>query len=203
MSVDFEAIAQRGRCDASSLKLAQPLLEQGFSPPFLARYRCDELGGLNESNLWALSAAIKNEQKIAQRRDELHAAWQQTSLCDPAIGQAIQKSNSLRMLGRLGRRLKAESNEHGDDPTLLAVRVLNPQKGDGSDFAEISQKVDGIQDATAAVAGLEDALAKRLAGDPRVIASAVRWLVKNAQIKIAVDLSGRNQSHCRARGAVH
>ena len=185
MSVDFEAIAQRGRCDASSLKLAQPLLEQGFTPPFLARYRCDELGGLNESSLWALSAAIKNEQKIAQRRDDLHAAWQQTSLSDPAIGQAIQKSNSLRMLGRLGRRLKAESNEQSNDPTLLAVRVLNPQKGDGSDFAEIAQKVEGIQDATAAVAGLEEALAKRLAGDPRVIAAAVRWLVKNAQIKIA------------------
>ena len=161
MSVDFEAIAQRGRCDASSLKLAQPLLEQGFSPPFLARYRCDELGGLSESNLWALSAAIKNEEKIAQRRDELHAAWQQTSLRDEAIGQAIKKSNSLRMLARLGRRLKAESNEQSNDPTLLAVRVLNPQKGDGSDFAEIAQKVEGIQDASVAVEGLNQALAKR------------------------------------------
>ena len=185
MSVDYEAIAQRGRCDVSSLRLAEPLLEQGYTAPFLARYRRDELGGLDESSLWALSAAIKTEQKIAERRDELHAAWQQTSLCDPAIGQAIQKSSSLRMLARLGRRLKSESNEQSNAPALLAVRVLNPQKGDGSDFTEIAQKVEGIQDASAAVEGLEQALVKRLAGDPRVIAFAVRWLVKNAQIRIA------------------
>ncbi len=185
MSVDFEAIAQRGRCDSSSLKLAQPLLEQGFSPPFLARYRSDELGGLSESNLWALSAAIDQEKQVAQRRDELHAAWQQTALRDPALGQAIKKSNSSRMLARLGRRLKTESNEQSSDSVLLAVRVLNPQKGDGSDFAEIAKKIEGIQDVDVAVEGLKTALAKRLAGDPRIIASAVRWLVKNAQIKIA------------------
>ncbi|MDE0866485.1 MAG: helix-hairpin-helix domain-containing protein, partial [Rubripirellula sp.] len=185
MSVDFEAIAQRGRCDVSSLRLAQPLLEQGYTPPFLARYRRDELGGLDESSLWALSAAIETEHQIAHRRDELHKVWEQTALCDPAIGQAIHKSNSLRMLARLARRLKSESNEQSNDPAMLAVRVLNPQKGDGSDFAEIAQKVEGIQDADAAVAGLEQALAKRLAGDPRVIASAVRWLVKNAQIRVA------------------
>jgi transcriptional accessory protein Tex/SPT6 len=185
MSVDFEAIAQRGRCDVSSLRLALPLLEQGYTPPFLARYRRDELGGLDESSLWALSAALKNEQHIARRREELHEVWEKTSLQDPAIGQAIKKSNSLRMLARLGRRLKAESHDQATDATRLAARVLNPQKGDGSDFEAIAGKIEGLQDPQAAVAGLDQALAKRLAGDPRVIASAVRWLVKNAKIHVA------------------
>ena len=185
MSVDFEAIAQRGRCNVSSLRLALPLLEQGYTPPFLARYRRDELGGLDESSLWALSAALKNEQHIAQRREELNEVWEKTSLRDPAIGQAIKKSNSMRMLARLGRRLKAESHDQVTDATRLAARVLNPQKGDGSDFEAIAGKIEGLQDPKAAVAGLDQALAKRLAGDPRVIASAVRWLVKNAKIHVA------------------
>ena len=109
----------------------------------------------------------------------------QTSLSDPAIGHAIKKSNSLRMLSRLGRRLKAESSDHVSDATRLAVRVLNPHKGDGNDFAAIAAKVDGITDIDAAVAGLDHALAQRLAGDPRIIAAAVRWLVKNARIHVA------------------
>ncbi len=62
--------------------------------------------------------------------------------------------------------------------------MLNPQKGDGNDLAAIAAKVEGITDAAAAVADLDDALAKRLAGDPRIIAAAVRWLVKNARIQI-------------------
>lgn len=184
MSVDLEAIAQRGRCEVSSLRLALPLLEQGYTPPFLARYRRDELGGIDESSLWALSSSLQTEREVAQRRDELHAAWEKTTLRDPSIGHAIKKSNSIRMLARLGRRLKAETSDNFSDATRLAVRVLNPRKGDGNDFAAIAASVDGISDAGAAVAGLDEALAKRLAGDPRIIGAAVRWLVKHARIHI-------------------
>ena len=185
MSVDLDAIAQRGRCDVSNLKLALPLLEQGYTPPFLARYRRDELGGLDESTLWSLFSAVQTQQQTVARREDLHQRWQQTTLQDPSIGQAIGKSNSLRMLARLGRRLKSENTDNVSDALRLAVRVLNPQKGDGDDFSAIAAKVEGIGDATAAVAGLEEALATRLAGDPRVISAAVRWLAKNARIHIA------------------
>ncbi len=185
MNVDLEAIAQRGRCDVSNLRIALPLLEQGYSPPFLARYRRDELGGLDEASLWALSSAVQAEQTIARRREELLAIWEATPLQDPAIGHAIRKSNSIRMLERLGRRLKSETADHLGDSVRLAVRVINPHKGDGSDFAEIAAKVEGIQNPASAVAGLDAALAKRLAGDPRIISAAVRWLVKNARIHIA------------------
>ncbi|MFK8114264.1 MAG: S1 RNA-binding domain-containing protein [Rubripirellula sp.] len=189
MSVDFEAIAQRGRCDVSSLRLALPLLEQGYTPPFLARYRRDELGGLDEASLWALSDAVQSERAIAERRDHLHEIWEQTPLQDPAIGHAIKKSNSIRMLTRLGRRLKREeSGDNINDATRLAVRVLNPQKGDGADFASIAAKIEGLTEAEAAVAGLNESLAKRLAGDPRIIGAAVRWLAKNARIGIS-DIS--------------
>ena len=185
MSVDLEAIAQRGRCDVSTLRLAIPLLEQGYSPPFLARYRRDELGGLDESSLWALWTAIQTEQQVQQRRSELVEAWQQTSLSDPAIGNAIKKSNSLRMLNRLGRRLKHETGDAADDATRLAVRVLNPQKEDEGDLSALAATVEGIRDTDAAIAGVDVALAKRLAGDPRMVAAAVRWLAKNAKIQIS------------------
>lgn len=185
MSVDFEVIAKRGQCDVSSLRLALPLLEQGFSPPFLSRYRRDELGGIDESSLWALSAAVRNEEEIAARKEKLHAAWQETSLGDPAIGYAIKKAGSIRVLARLARRLKGESSTSPSDSARLAVRVLNPQKGDGDDFAAIAGKIESIADADAAVAGLDEALAHRLPDDPRIIAAAVRWLAKHAQIKIA------------------
>ena len=89
------------------------------------------------------------------------------------------------MLNRLARRLKKESSEQPSDANRLAVRVLNPQRGDGEDILTLAQKVDGIQDPSAAVAGLDSALADRLAGDPRLINAAVRWLAKNARIHIA------------------
>ena len=185
MTVDLEAIARRGHCEVSSLRNALPLLQQGYSPPFLARYRRDELGGIDEASLWALSAALAFEQAINDQRELLHAQWEATPLRDPSLGHAIRKSNSKRMLERLARRLKAESTENAGPADHLGVRVLNPRKGDGDDFAAIAEKLESVEDAGAAVAALDQALAKRLAGDPRVINAAVKWLSKHAKIFIS------------------
>ncbi|EMI17962.1 RNA binding S1 domain protein [Rhodopirellula maiorica SM1] len=184
MTVDLEAIARRGRCEESSLRIALPLIEQGYSPPFLARYRRDELGGLDEASLWALAEALQADRQLAARRAELLESWRATPIADPALGRAIEKANSKRMLERLGRRIKLESSEAVDSATRLAVRVLNPQKGDGDDLHAIAEKMETIDDANEASAKLEKSLAGRLAGDPRMINAAVQWLGKNAKIHV-------------------
>ncbi len=186
MTVDLEAIARRGRCEVSSLRNALPLLQQGYSPPFLARYRRDELGGIDEANLWALSASLREEQAVAAEREHLRALWEATPLADPSLGHAIRKANSRRMLERLARRLKLETADHASPGDHLAVRLLNPRKGDGADIDTIVSKLESISQSDVANAreGLDDALANRLAGDPRVITAAVKWLSKNAKINV-------------------
>ncbi len=184
MTVDLEAIARRGHCDESSLRLALPLIQQGYSPPFLARYRRDELSGLDEAVLWSLAEAVEAERRLAARRAELLQSWSATPIADPALGRAIEKASSKRMLERLGRRIKLELNEAVDPSTRLAVRILNPDKGDGDDVKTIAEQMDSIENADAAVTNLDRALARRLAGDPRMINAAVQWLGKNAQIHV-------------------
>ena len=186
MAVDLEAIARRGRCDASTLKIALPLLEQGYSAPFLARYRRDELGGLDESTLWNLKTALDAETSLADFRDKLLESWKSTPLSDPAIGDAIRKSGSKRTLQRLSKRLRQESSPNvATDANRLAVRVLSPQKGDPKEAAELAESIEPITDKSAAIEQLPAALLTRLAGDPRVISAAVRWLSKNAKIHIS------------------
>ncbi|MGB7346238.1 MAG: S1 RNA-binding domain-containing protein [Pirellulaceae bacterium] len=185
MTVDLDAIARRGRCDVSSLRIALPLLEQGYSPPFLARYRRDELSGLDEASLWALADAVRSDQVVQALKTDLEAMWQESSLKDPAIGNAIRKSGSQRVLDRLARRVKQESSETADPSLLLAVRALNPQKGDADDLNLLAQSIESIDDADAAVAGIDDAIANRLTGDPRIISAAVRWLSKQARIHVS------------------
>ena len=186
MAVDLEAIARRGQCDVSNLKLALPLLDQGYQPPFLAKYRRDELGGLDEATLWALKAANDAEQRLKQFREELLASWQETPLQDSAIGDAIRKSGSIRTLQRLAKRLRQESAAGTDTPSnRLAVRLINPQKGDASDPAEVAAAVEQITEADEAVQELPESLAKRLTGDPRVVSAVVRWLGRNAKIHVS------------------
>ncbi|MEM6470724.1 MAG: S1 RNA-binding domain-containing protein [Planctomycetota bacterium] len=186
MAVDLEAIARRGRCEPSSLKLALPLIEQGYEPPFLARYRRDELGGLDESTLWALKASVEADQSLAEFREQLQETWKSTPLADPAIGDAIRKSGSSRTLQRLSKRLRQESSAGiATDTNRLVVRLLNPHKGDPADPKALADSIEEVSDSQAAVDGLASTLPVRLAGDPRVISAAVRWLSRNAKIHIS------------------
>jgi protein Tex len=183
MSVDFESIAARSRCEVSSLKLASPLLEQGLAPPFLARYRRDELSGIDEGSLWQLSSALQTEAEISARRDQLHKMWEATALKDPALESAIRKAASQRMLGRMARRLKSESDSPSD-AVRLAARVLSPSRADSETLDELAKSIEGISDAAVAVSELDAALATRLGNDPRIISAAVRWLTRFARIQV-------------------
>ncbi|KLU02631.1 Transcription accessory protein (S1 RNA-binding domain) [Rhodopirellula islandica] len=204
MTVDLDAIAQRGRCEVSSLRLALPLIEQGYTPPFLSRYRRDELGDIDEASLWNLAHAVRTQKVLDEYRADLQAAWQQTPLVDPAIGRAVGNAQSKRLLDRLSRRVKLESSESAGLAQRLAVRALNPQKGDGEDLKSLAESLAAEPVATAAtaeeeapatpdstpadvdgvLAKLDATIAKRLIGDPRIMGAAVRWLSRNAKIRV-------------------
>jgi protein Tex len=68
--IDLRNIAQQLRLPADQLRLAADLLEQGYQPAFIARYRADETGNLPEDVLWSLKLAIDREQQLAGARAE-------------------------------------------------------------------------------------------------------------------------------------
>ncbi len=199
MTVDLEAIARRSGCEISSLKLALPLVEQGYSPPFLARYRRDELGGISEPALWMLQRQVRAEKSLAARRQELTQLWERTRLADPSLKRAIYDAKSKVAMNRVGRRLKNEPIDPNAaiPPALwVASRILNPQPNDPVELAELAAVVDQAAHVDEIANSLDAVLAKRLTDHPQVLAAAIRWLNANASIKFLevsdpnVDSSG-------------
>ena len=186
MTVDLEAIARRSGCEVSSLKLALPLVEQGFSPPFLARYRRDELSGLSEPALWMLQRQVRSERTLAARRQELTQIWERTRLSDLSIRRAIQEARGKGSMNRAARRLKSETvdpNANISPALWVASRILNPQPGDPTEIEKLAEAVGQGGQAAEIAAALEPVLTKRLADHPQIVATAVRWLNNNASIK--------------------
>ncbi|MEM9364420.1 MAG: S1 RNA-binding domain-containing protein [Planctomycetota bacterium] len=267
MKIDLDAIANRAGCDVSSLRLAQPLLEQGYTPPFLTRYRRDELGGVDENSLWTLSHAMRESRQLEAFREHLQALWERSTLADPSLKKAIETAATRRVLDRLSRRLKSEVSLNARLSDRLAARVLNPIKGDGGDLERLAnvlaeeqqteesktsaagpvassspaesiesaessepaessqaalglaeseqvsgptkaedtedrgQKANGSRDKDTvayALEQLDSRLANRMAGDPRLISAAVRWLGRNAKIHIMEVHDPHGQSQDQA-----
>ncbi|WP_417738143.1 S1 RNA-binding domain-containing protein [Rosistilla oblonga] len=185
MTVEIEAIARETGCDAASLKIALPLIRQGYLPPFLARYRRDELNGVSESALWLLHGAVSREQSIDQRRTELLQLAERSTCVDTALDKAIRLANSGRHFDRLTRLIR-NRNSVLDDACRLAIRVLNPKEDDTADLQAIATEVLGAEDnkAASAVERLDDALLRELPNNQELIGIATNWLMRNAKIKI-------------------
>lgn len=185
MTVEIEAIARETGCDVASLKLALPLIRQGYLPPFLARYRRDELSGLPEAALWLLHGAVSREQLVEDRRTELRQLAERSTCVDTALDKAIGQADSSRHFDRL-TRLVRNRNSGLDDSCRLAIRVLNPQANDSADLQAIADELLGSEDnkAAAAVGRFDEALHRELANNQELISVATGWLMRNAKIKI-------------------
>jgi transcriptional accessory protein Tex/SPT6 len=183
MTIDLELIARRQRCDLSSLRIALPLLEQGYEPPFLTRYRRDELGAISERALWEVVSAMRAEHLLASRRDELRGKYAAANLDDAALLASIDQAQTPRQLDRISRRIRNESG-HTTPSSRLAVRLLNPKPNDPVELSELAEMVVGVDDVTPAVEGLDSVLGQYLAADSRMVQAATAWMDRHVQLHV-------------------
>jgi transcriptional accessory protein Tex/SPT6 len=68
--IDLSGIARHLRLPLDKLRVAGELLEQGYTPAFIERYRADEAGALSRSVLWTIKLEIDRQQRLQQARDK-------------------------------------------------------------------------------------------------------------------------------------
>ncbi|MEL6897542.1 MAG: Tex-like N-terminal domain-containing protein, partial [Planctomycetota bacterium] len=127
MAVDLDAIARSENCDVSLLRQAMTLIEQGYTPPFLIRYRRDELGSLAQRPIWTLYDAVRRQQQIDVRRAELKERLQKSVINDPSLLTAVDNAPTLRSLEYLSRRLRSEPSAKNSETAAhqLVARLLD------------------------------------------------------------------------------
>ncbi|MEM7479290.1 MAG: Tex-like N-terminal domain-containing protein [Planctomycetota bacterium] len=66
--IELSGIARRLRLPVDQLRIAADLLEQGYQPSFIRRYRSDETGGLSVDNLWSLKLEIDRQLRLDEAK---------------------------------------------------------------------------------------------------------------------------------------
>ena len=93
--IDLRNIAQQLRLPADQLRLAADLLEQGYQPAFIARYRADETGHLPSGVLWAIKFAMEREHQLSTARQEaLNHLGEGVELDEEAL-QKVERAPSI------------------------------------------------------------------------------------------------------------
>ncbi|HET7100029.1 MAG TPA: Tex-like N-terminal domain-containing protein, partial [Terriglobia bacterium] len=162
------------------------LLDEGATVPFIARYRKEATGGLDDTQLRLLEERLTYLRELEDRRAAIIASIEEQGKMTPellaSLGQAEDKTRleDLYLPYRKKRRTRAQiALEAGLGPladALLGNPLLHPEEEAGKylkpAFTTDQGENPGVEDARAALEGARQILMERFAED----ATLLQWL---------------------------
>ena len=186
------------------VQTAIDLLDGGATVPFIARYRKEATGGLDDAQLRELQMRLGYLRELHERRAAILKSIEEQGKLTPDLRAAIEAAPTKQELEDLylpykpKRRTKAQiAREFGmepladqlwADPSLDPAQAAQPfvkaEKGEGGeDFTTIAAVLDGVR----------DILAERWAEDAALVQSLREWLWQEGQLQSQLA-AGKNEA---------
>ena len=178
-----EAIAKELAVRAPQVAAAVALLDEGATVPFIARYRKEVTGNLDDTQLRNLEERLGYLRELEERRAAIVASIDEQGKLTPELAAAIAQAETKQSLEDLylpykpKRRTKAQiAREAGLEPLalgLLADPTLQPEV-EAAKYVKVEPAAEGkeainVPDAKAALEGARDILAERFAETAEVL----------------------------------
>ncbi|KAB7627288.1 Tex family protein [Alkalilimnicola sp. S0819] len=185
-------IAEELQVRPEQVEAAVRLLDEGATVPFIARYRKEATGGLDDTQLRALETRLAYLRELEERREAILRQIEEQGQLTPALAAELRAAETKQRLEDLylpykkKRRTKGQQaieaglapladallDDPTQDPRALAGAYLNPEQE--------------IPDADAALAGARYILAERFAEDPELSGELREYLWEHGLLRSAV-----------------
>ena len=181
------AIAQELSVGAQQVAAAVALLDEGSSVPFIARYRKEATGNLDDTQLRTLEERLLYLRELEERRTTILASIEEQGKLTAELRAAIEGAATKQTLEDLylpykpKRRTRAQiAREAGLEPladALLADPTLDPET-EAAKYVLVRPAAEGVEaidvpDAKAALDGARDILTERF-GETADLLAALR-----------------------------
>ena len=200
----IEQIARDISVQPRQVQATVDLLDGGASIPFIARYRKEATGGLDDIQLRALEARLTYLRDLAERRDAVLKSIKEQGKLTPQLQATIEAAPTKQELEDLylpykpKRRTKGQiARECGIEPLadkLFADPSLDPQT-ESQAFVQ-SEKGEGGEDFTtvpAVLDGVRDILSERWAEDAALVQNLREWLWTEGLLQSKL-MAGKNEN---------
>jgi uncharacterized protein len=205
MQTIISQIAAEIRVTPQQVQAAVDLLDGGATVPFIARYRKEATGGLDDIQLRELEYRLGYLRELQDRRAAILKAIDEQGKLTPELRAAIeaaptkQELEDLYLPYRTKRRTKGQiAREAGLEPLaerLFANPSLNPA-AEAEAFVRPAGSVEGGDFSTvpAVLDGVRDILSERWAEDAVLVQSLREWLWANGLLKSTL-MAGKDENH--------
>ena len=198
-------IAAEIRVHEHQVKTAVELLDGGATVPFIARYRKEATGGLDDIQLRELEQRLTYLRELEERRETVLRNIDEQGKLTPALRASIEMAATKQDLEDLylpyktKRRTKGQmAREAGIEPLadrLFADPSLNPAE-EALAFvkAEKNESGDDFTSVQAVLDGVRDILSERWAEDAPLVQSLRQWLWSEGRLASKL-VSGKDENH--------
>ncbi len=170
-------IAAELQCQPAQVAATIALLDEGATVPFIARYRKEATGGLDDTQLRTLDERLRYLRELEERRAAVLASIEEQGKLTPELRRAIEAAatkvelEDLYLPYRQKRRTKATiAREAGLEPLATAL-LQDPTLDPLAAAAAFVAADNGIADAAAALEGARFILLETFAEDAQVLQS--------------------------------
>lgn len=198
----MQSIEQRIAHDIAArteqVRAAVDLLDGGATVPFIARYRKEVTGGLDDTQLRLLEERLRYLRELEDRRAAILASVEEQGKLGDALKADLLAADTKARLEDLylpykpKRRTKAQiAREAGLEPLALGLRedpALDPEAFAGS-FVDANK---GVADVRAALDGARAILMESIAEDAHLVGELRDWLWAQGQIRAKVVAGKEN-----------
>ena len=198
-------IAQEIRVQIKQVETAVALLDGGATVPFIARYRKEVTGGLDDIQLRELEQRLGYLRELHARREAIQMSIQEQGKLTPELLAALhaaatkQELEDLYLPYKQKRRTKGQiAREAGLEPLadrLFANPTLNPaEEAVAFIKTEKNEAGDDFTTAAAVLDGVRDILSERWAEDATLVQNLREWLWAEGLFKSRL-LDGKDENN--------
>ncbi|MEN9902094.1 MAG: hypothetical protein RL651_758 [Pseudomonadota bacterium] len=185
-------IAKELQVKTEQVKAAIQLLDEGATVPFIARYRKEVTGGLDDTQLRHLEERLIYLRELEDRRNSILAAIEEQGKLTPELKTDIDAAETKQRLEDLylpykqKRRTKAQiAREAGIEPLADAL-LQNPELTPEEEAEKFINADAGFADAKAVLDGARQVLMERFAEDPELVGQLREYLNEHGMVKSKV-----------------
>ncbi|MGS3143767.1 Tex family protein [Aeromonas sanarellii] len=180
------------------VQAAVRLLDEGATVPFIARYRKEVTGGLDDSQLRTLESRLGYLRELADRRQVILRSIEEQGKLTPELMRELNEADSKNRLEDLylpykpKRRTKGQmAIEAGLEP-LADLLLGDPMKDPEQEAVRFLNAEQGITDGKAALDGARYILMERFAEQADLLEKLRDYLWHNATLRARV-VAGKEQ----------
>ncbi len=172
-----ETLAQELNIRAVQVKTVMDLLDEGSTIPFIARYRKERTGGLDDQQLRVLSDRLKYLVEFNERRESILKSIESQNKLSSDLSKALSEATTRAELEDIylpykpKRRTKAQIAKEAGLTPLADVLLENSQIDINEEAAKFIDPEKGLTDANSALEGARHILIERFAEHAELVGS--------------------------------